>query len=114
MVAAIPEAGETKRHGPAVLLLLLLSLFAVSPSWAVASANSNPAVVEADTECASGIADSSKRAKPAQVSGFLGAAPGIVTQLPHAWPAEHGDSNPAELTAHWSVSAYNARAPPAL
>jgi hypothetical protein len=108
------EEGELKRRGPAVLFVLLLSLFAAAPSWAGPSANANRVVIDAEAKCVSGVNEASKRAKPAHAPGLLGTNPVVVTRLLFFRPASHGGPNRVELRTASRVSFYDARAPPAL
>jgi hypothetical protein len=114
MEALAPDHTDSRRRGPAIFLVLLLSIFAASPSWAGPSASAGRIVVDAEAKCASGTSETAKRANPAHPPGLLGATPGVLTDLLYVRPASCGTANRGDGQAAPRFSSYRARAPPAL
>ena len=113
MGAAALDEWDSKRGGPALLLVLLLSLFAASPSWAEPSANSNSVASHADAQCVNGVAEATKRAKPGDLPGCLGSDPRVVTRLQSFRPASHEEPAGTQTPVASPLFSYNVRAPPA-
>lgn len=105
------------QRGRAMLLILLLSLFAAVPSWAQAHASTKS--VEVDqlearaTKCVTRTdGQAFKSAKPGQPPIVLGSAPTLVSTF-NEGPAARQGGTCLGIVGHDRRSANQARAPPA-
>ena len=114
MVGIAPDQRETGKRGLATLFVLLLSLFAVSPSAAAAAAaQTNAVLTDIEARAASSVSDASKRAKPTDLLVVLDGTPKVVTRLLYVSPAAaRGRTDTSQATGTFRTE-YNARAPPA-
>jgi hypothetical protein len=113
MDALVPDDTDSWRRGPAIFLVLLLSIFAASPSWAGPSAGASRIVIEAEAKCVSGTSETAKRANPAHPPGLLGVTPRVLTHQLYVRPASCGTAKSGDRPAGARFYSYRARAPPA-
>lgn len=115
MSEAASDPSESSRRRLAALLVLLLSLFAATPSATASAAPAHTKAVVADSEARSNgsVRDASKRSKAADLFVVLDSGPKIVTRLVYVRPtATPGTALISQSRATFRTE-YNARAPPA-